>query len=64
MTAKKKPKQPRPKRRDLLPATGDERDVPHIGRAVKGCRCDCCRTHRRLARQDRYDAALERRRWP
>jgi len=50
---------PRPKPlRERLPATGEPRDTPHTSRAVKGCACLCCRTHRRLDRRDRRDYAL------
>jgi hypothetical protein len=39
------------KKPDLLPVTGTASDVPHTGRAVKGCACLCCTMHRELDRQ-------------
>jgi hypothetical protein len=44
-----------------LHATGDPRDAPHFGRAVAGCKCWSCQTHRRLARRDARDFAEIRR---
>jgi hypothetical protein len=55
MSAKKKPKK-RAKKAVLLPATGTKRDMPHVGRAVQGCRCPQCAMHRleeRRAERDR-----------
>jgi hypothetical protein len=46
----------RKKTPDLLPATGDPRDAPHVSRAEAGCRCPQCATHRleeRRAERDR-----------
>lgn len=61
--AKKKPKKrQRPKQgASRLPATGDATDTPHTGRAVRGCACLCCITHRRLARQDDANRRLSAR---
>jgi hypothetical protein len=47
---------PKRQQTDPLPATGTKTDVPHVGRAVQGCRCAQCAIHRRedrLAERDR-----------
>lgn len=54
MTATKKPKK-RAKKAVLLPATGTKSDMPHVGRAVQGCRCPQCHTHRLEERRDERD---------
>ena len=53
--AKKKRAKPQPRQ---YPATGTASDVPHVGRAMEGCRCVQCRFHRRAVRLERIDNAL------
>jgi hypothetical protein len=63
MSARQKKKipsgRPAKKAAEKFPATGDKRDAPHVGRAIKGCECMCCRAHRMLERQAKRDRIRE-----
>jgi hypothetical protein len=60
VTATKKPKK-RPKKAVLLPATGSPSDAAHVSRAVQGCRCPQCATHRLEERRaERDQRVIER----